>query len=49
MNLDRIEKKLREADFFLNKMREQERSAFGDREPFDFYLSAFLSAGMTIR
>jgi hypothetical protein len=39
-----VDKKLREARFFLDQMREQERRAFGDKEPFDFYLSAFLNA-----
>jgi hypothetical protein len=37
---------VREADFFVGKMGEQERRAFGDKEPFDFYLSAFLSAAV---
>jgi hypothetical protein len=48
MDTKNVEKKLREAEFFLNKMREQERRAFGDREPFDFYLSAFLNAGRVV-
>ena len=43
-----VEKKLREARFFLNKMTEHERLAFDDKEPFDFYLSAFLNAGRTV-
>jgi hypothetical protein len=47
MNLEQVEKKLREADFFLAKMHEQERRAFGDKEPFDFFLSAFLNAART--
>jgi hypothetical protein len=46
--MNNVEKKLREAGFFLDKMREQERRAFGDKEPFDFYLSAFLNACRTI-
>jgi hypothetical protein len=29
-------------------MNEQERQAFGDKEPFDFHLSAFLSAAKTV-
>jgi hypothetical protein len=29
-------------------MREQEQRLVGDREPFDYYLSAFLSAGRTV-
>lgn len=41
-------KKLREARFFLDKMNEQERLAFGDKEPFDNYLSAFLNATRTV-
>jgi hypothetical protein len=49
LNIQNVEKKLREAKFFLNKMREYERGAFQDPEPFDFYLSAFLNAGMTVR
>jgi hypothetical protein len=49
MKIEYIEKKLREARFFLNKMSEHERMAFDDNEPFDFYLSAFLNAGMSVR
>ena len=45
---ERIAKKLREAEFFLSKMREREPLAFGDKEPFDFYLSAFLNAARTV-
>ncbi len=48
MNIESVEKKLREAQFFLSKMTEQEQRAFGEREPFDFYLSAFLSAARSI-
>ena len=43
-----IEKKVRECDFFLDEMRKHEGRAFGDREPFDFLLSAFLSAARTV-
>jgi hypothetical protein len=46
--IENVEKKLRETEFFLAKMREQEERAFGDREPFDFYLSAFLSAARSV-
>jgi hypothetical protein len=46
--IENVEKKLREAKFFLNKMIEHERVAFKDKEPFEFYLSAFLSAGRTV-
>ena len=48
MNLERIEKKLREARFFLSRMAEHEKRAFGDKEPFDFYLSAFVSAARSV-
>jgi hypothetical protein len=48
MNLNQIEKKLREAEFFLGKMQKQESRAFGDKEPFDFCLSAFLNAARTV-
>ena len=43
-----VDKKLREAEFFLEKMRERERMAFGDPEVFDFLLSAFLNAVRTV-
>jgi hypothetical protein len=51
LDLARIHKKLAEAQFFLDKMIEQERRAFGHRQPFafDYYLSAFLNAGMSVR
>jgi len=48
MNIEGVEKKLREARFFLDKMIDHERMAFRDKEPFDFYLSAFLNAGRTV-
>jgi hypothetical protein len=32
----------------LKKMIEYERMAFNDKEPFEFYLSAFLNAGRTV-
>jgi hypothetical protein len=48
MNIEATEKKLREASFFLKKMIDHERKAFNDKEPFDFYLSAFLNAGRTV-
>lgn len=51
MDLERIHKKLAEAQFFLGKMTEQEHwnRTFGDRQlAFDFYLSAFLNAGRTV-
>src|SRR5262245_22953050 len=48
MDLQKVEKKLREAQFFLGKMIKREGLAVGDREPFDFYLSAFLDAAKTV-
>jgi hypothetical protein len=49
MDLARVQKKIAEARFFLGKITEQERRVGGDdREPFDFYLSAFLSAARTV-
>ena len=46
--IENVEKKLREAEFFLDKMSEHERLASRDKEPFEFYLSAFLNAGRTV-
>jgi hypothetical protein len=48
MDMASTEKKLREARFFLDKMSEHERMAVQHKEPFEFYLSAFLSAGRTV-
>ena len=48
MNIESVEKKLREANSCLAKMRDQESRAFGDKEPFDFALSAFLNAARTV-
>src|SRR5436190_1364437 len=48
MSLEQIDKKIREAGFFLAAMRERARMAFGEHERFDFSLSAFLSATRTI-
>ena len=47
--IENAEKKLREASSSLGQMIEHERMAFGDKEKFDFYLSGFLSAGMSLR
>ena len=41
-------KKLREARFFLAKMTKDSRSTKLAGEDFDFYLSAFLSAGRSV-
>ena len=48
MDLAKIEKKLREVGFFLNQMRDRESSAYGDKEPFDFCLSACLGAARSV-
>jgi hypothetical protein len=48
MDLLRIHKKIAEAQFFLDKMIKQETRIIGDKEPFDYYLSAFLSAGGSV-
>ena len=48
MDLPTVDKKLREAIFFLKKMVEHEKLLFADKEIFDFYLSAFLSATRTV-
>jgi hypothetical protein len=37
-----------EAQFFVDKMTKQEPRIMGDRKPFDYYLSAFLSAGRAV-
>ena len=47
--IETVEKKLEEARASLSKMHDQEQRAFGDKQPFDHYLSAFLSAGMSVR
>ncbi len=41
-------KKIREARFFLARLREAKGSVRLDKEDFDFYLSAFLSAGRSV-
>jgi hypothetical protein len=48
MDYHGVEKKIREARFLLSKMAHQESLAFSEREIFDFYMSAFLSAGRSI-
>lgn len=48
MDLAMVQKKLTEAEFFLIKMSEEEQRFIGDKEPFDYYLSAFLNAGRTV-
>jgi hypothetical protein len=46
--VENVERKLREARFFFAEMFKQEHGAFGGKEQFEFYLSAFLSAGRTV-
>jgi hypothetical protein len=48
LHLSRVHKKLAEADFFFGKMCGEEPRFIGDKEPFDYYLSAFLNAGRTV-
>jgi hypothetical protein len=48
MDLGGIDKKIREAEFFLDRMREFEKRLLPAREQFDFYLSALLSAGRAV-
>ena len=48
LDMLQIDKKVREARFFLRKMQERAQMAFGDHEEVDFYLSAFLSAGRSV-
>jgi len=48
MDLAPVHKKIAEAHFFLGKMTEQEPRIIGDKEPFDYYLSAFLNAARTV-
>jgi hypothetical protein len=49
MNCLRFESKLREAEFFYEKLLEQEKVTIGDKRPFGFYLSAFLTATKSVR
>jgi hypothetical protein len=46
--VENVERKLREARFFLDEMFKQEHGVFGRKEHFEFYLSAFLNAGRTV-
>jgi hypothetical protein len=43
-----VEEKLYEAQSFLDKMREEEKKAFGGAERFDSYLSGFVNAARTV-
>jgi hypothetical protein len=49
MNCLRFENKLREAEFFYSKLLKQEKITIGDKTPFGFYLSAFLTAAKSVR
>jgi hypothetical protein len=48
MKLKQVHKKLEEAEFFLSLMCGEERREIGNRDWFDFFLSAFLSAARTV-
>jgi hypothetical protein len=48
LELRRVHKKLAEAHYFLRLLRDQEPRIGGDKDPFDFLLSAFLSAGRSV-
>jgi hypothetical protein len=48
MDLGGVDKKIREAEFFLDRLREHEKRMMPNRDPFDFYLSALLGAGRTV-
>ena len=48
MDLGHVEKKIREAEFFLERMRDVETRISPAGEQFDFYLSAHLSAARAI-
>jgi len=48
MDLSGVNKKIREAEFFLERMREFEKRMLPTHEQFDFYLSALLSAGRSV-
>lgn len=47
-DIGKVEKKYREAQFFLGKLWERARIAGGDPDELDFWLSAFLSAGRSV-
>jgi hypothetical protein len=48
MDLGDVEKRIREAEFFLERMRDVETRVAPVGEQFDFYLSAFLGAGRAV-
>src|SRR5437773_9100380 len=48
IGIERIQKKLREAKFFLSHMMQSARSTRLDHEHFEFHLSAFLSAARSV-
>jgi hypothetical protein len=48
MDLLHIERKRREAEFFYQKLLQQEKVSIGDKTPFGYYLSAFLTAAKSV-
>jgi hypothetical protein len=48
MDLSGVDKKIREAEFFLERMREFEARMLPTGEQFDFYLTAHLSAARSV-
>jgi hypothetical protein len=48
-HIPRTQKKLRETQFFMSKLMQEAGSENLDREDFSFYLSAFLTAGRSVR
>jgi hypothetical protein len=48
MDLDRVHQKLREAQYFLDQLVEEDRRIGETKETFDFVLSAFLNGARTV-
>jgi hypothetical protein len=48
LDLSQVHKKIAEARFFLDLLTKQESLIIGDKNPFDYFLSAFLSAARTV-
>ena len=46
--IPKTQKKLRETRFFFSRLRKKGEAFVGDPEEFEFYLSAFLSAGRSV-
>src|SRR6266700_7415675 len=47
--IPKTKKKLRETQFFMGKLRQEAQTTILDKEDFEFYFSAFLSAGRSVR